>query len=121
MTKRSHLRSYSLFVLLAVAIVVASVGQAVSETKGGLNVTLAMSPPTNGSFYVVGEKASVAVTLRDASGKSLTKGDMNTLGLYMYGPQDPLKTVTTVKLLKASTDRSKRPHHFIDLLADKRA
>jgi hypothetical protein len=44
--------------------------------------------------------------------------DFSTLNLYMYGPQDPMKTVTAVKLLDASTDRAVRPHHYIDLKAD---
>jgi hypothetical protein len=44
--------------------------------------------------------------------------DFSTLNLYMYGPQDPMETVTAVKLLDASTDRSARPHHYIDLKTD---
>ncbi len=85
----------------------------------GMNVTLGVSKPANGKFLVKGEEATVTVTLKDRSGGSLTRDDFATLGLYMYGPQETTRTVTSVKLLNASTDRTKTPHHYIDLLTDK--
>ncbi|MBI4310767.1 MAG: hypothetical protein HY681_03205 [Chloroflexi bacterium] len=82
----------------------------------GMNVTLAVSKPANGTHFVAGEKPTVTVTLKDKDGAPLTKGDFATLNLYMYGPQETNKTVTAVKLLGATTDRTKTPHHYIDFL-----
>jgi OmcA/MtrC family decaheme c-type cytochrome len=45
----------------------------------------------------------------------LGRADFSSLNLYMVGPQDPARTVTALKMLNASADRSKRPHHYIDL------
>ncbi|MBI4300023.1 MAG: hypothetical protein HY677_02730, partial [Chloroflexi bacterium] len=86
--------------------------------KTGLGVTVAVSTPANGSFFVAGERAVVTVTLKDDSGAALIRDDFATLGLYAYGPQETTKTVTASKLLNATTDRSKTPHHYIDLLKD---
>lgn len=87
-------------------------------TDTGMDVTVSMSKPANGTHFTTGEKATLTVTLKDKFGNSLTKDDFATLNLYIYGPQDPTKTVTAVKLLKAETDRAKTPHHYIDLLKD---
>jgi len=87
-------------------------------TDTGINVTLEISKPTNGTHLVAGEKATVTITLKDKLGGALTKDDFATLGLYMYGPQETTKTVTAVKLLNATTDRTKTPHHYIDLLTN---
>ncbi|MBF8267742.1 MAG: hypothetical protein HW388_1250 [Dehalococcoidia bacterium] len=81
-----------------------------------LDVTLAVSAPANGTHLVVGERATVTVTLKDQLGRALTPADFATLGLYMYGPQETTKTVTAVKLLNATADRAATPHHYIDLL-----
>ncbi len=87
----------------------------------GMNVTVALSRPANGTHLVAGERATVTVTLKDKLGGSLTKADFATMGLYIYGPQETLKTVSAVKLLNATADRTKTPHHFIDLLTDTNA
>lgn len=87
-------------------------------TDKGMNVTVELSKPANGTHLAAGEKMVVTVTLKDKLGASLTKDDFATIGLYMYGPQETTKTVTAVKLLNATTDRTKTPHHFIDLLTD---
>ena len=89
-----------------------------AEADAGLGVTVSLSRPGNGAFLVPGERAGVAVTLKDKSGISLTRADFATLNLYAYGPQETTKTVTAVKLLNATADRSKTPHHYIDLLKD---
>ncbi|MDO8690997.1 MAG: hypothetical protein Q7R39_13465 [Dehalococcoidia bacterium] len=81
-----------------------------------LNVTVSLSTPSNGSFFVAGEQAEVTVLIKENSGKPLTRADIATLGLYAYGPQETTKTVSAVKLLNATTDRTKTPHHYIDLL-----
>jgi hypothetical protein len=82
----------------------------------GINVNLEMSKPANGSFFVAGEKGVITVTLQDTFGDAISIDDFSTLNLYIYGPQETTKTVTAVKMLNASTDRSQRPHHYIDLL-----
>lgn len=93
-------------------------GPVAPGTDTGMNVTVEVSKPANGTHLVVGDKATITVTLKDQFGNSLSKDDFATLNLYMYGPQDPTKTVTAVKLLNATTDRTKTPHHYIDLLKD---
>lgn len=84
----------------------------------GLNATLAISRPANGTNFVAGERIVVTVTLKDKLGGSLTKAQMGTLALYTYGPQEPTKAVAAVKLLNATTNRSATPHHYIDLLTN---
>ncbi|MBM2832674.1 MAG: hypothetical protein HW414_1726 [Dehalococcoidia bacterium] len=84
----------------------------------GMNVTLEVSKPPKGTFLKTGDRATVTVTLKDNFGNPLTKDDFATLSLYMYGPQETTRTVTAVKLLNATTDRTKTPHHYIDLLTN---
>lgn len=93
-------------------------GPAAPGTDTGMNVTVTVQKPANGQFLAVGEKSLVTITLKDKNGVSLTRDDFATLGLYMYGPQESTKTKTAAKLLNASTDRTKTPHHYIDLLKD---
>ncbi|MBI2909577.1 MAG: hypothetical protein HYX92_18195 [Chloroflexi bacterium] len=93
-------------------------GQAAPAAAAGVNVSVSPSSPGNGTHFVAGEKVEVRVTLGDGSSSPLTKKDFATLNLYAYGPQEMSKTVTAVKLLNATTDRSKTPHHYIDLLTD---
>jgi len=93
----------------------------VSVTSGdaiglkGWSVLLRVSAPANGNFFVTGESPVVTVTILDTMAQGLSRPDFSTFSLYMFGPQDPLKTVTAAKLLNATTDRTKTPHHFIDL------
>lgn len=84
----------------------------------GIDVDLSVSSPSNGSYFNAGERAVITVVLNDEFGSPMTKDEFSGLGLYMYGPQEPTKTVTAVKLLNASTDRSARPHHYIELTTD---
>ncbi|MBI4236057.1 MAG: hypothetical protein HY688_01700 [Chloroflexi bacterium] len=86
-------------------------------TDTGMQVAMSLSKPANGSHLVAGEKATVTVTLKDKFGAPLTRDDFATLSLYMYGPQETSKTVTAVKLLNATADRTKTPHHYVNLLA----
>ncbi len=87
-------------------------------TDTGMDVTVTVSKPANGTHFVTGEKAVLTVTLNDKFGGALTKADFATLNLYLYGPQETSKTVTAVKLLNATSDRTKTPHHYIDLLTN---
>ena len=92
----------------------------VSQAEGisalnGWTVLLKVSPPANGAYFVAGESPVVTVTILDTFAQGLGRTDFSSLSLYMYGPQDPRQTVTAVKLLNASTNRSTRTHHYIDL------
>ena len=79
------------------------------------SVTVQISTPDNGLFFTPGEKPVVTLTLWDEMNRGLTSGDFSTLRLYMHGPEEPQLTYTPVKLIKAESDRSVRPHHYIDL------
>lgn len=86
-------------------------------TEMGMNVIMSLSKPANGTHFVAGEKATVTVTLKDKFGAPLTRDDFATLNLYAYGPQETSKTITAVKMLNATTDRTKAVHHYVNLLA----
>lgn len=86
----------------------------VAELKGW-NLLLQVSAPANGQYFVPGEGPVVTVTILDTMLQGVSRADLSTLNLYLHGPQDPQLTVTASKLLNAVTDRSKRPHHYIDL------
>jgi len=108
MSRRQWSSSRTLRIAVVLAIVtVASAAQAAGITP----ITLNVSAPANGSYFVVGEKPAVSVTLP----AGVSKSDFSSLSLYLYGPQETNKTVTAVKLLNASSDRAARPHHYIDL------
>jgi OmcA/MtrC family decaheme c-type cytochrome len=93
---------------------IVSEAEGITELKGW-TIRLQSSTPANGAFFVAGESPIVTVTILDTFAQGITRADLSSLNLYMYGPQDPRQTVTAVKLLNASTDRSKNPHHYIDL------
>lgn len=93
---------------------VVSENDGIAELKGW-TVSATVSAPANGLYFVQGERPVVTVTLLDTFEPHLTPYEFSTLNLYLYGPQDPQKTVTAVKLLNASTNRAVRPHHYIDL------
>ncbi len=78
------------------------------------SIALSVSAPANGTHFVAGEKPVITMTLP----AGISKGDLATLGLYLYGPQETTKTVTAAKLLNASTDRAAKPHHYVDLLTN---
>jgi len=78
-------------------------------------VAARISTPPNGTHFVAGDAPWVIVTLQDDAGSPVTLADLSRCNLYVYGPQDQSLTTTAVKLLRASTDRNARPHHYIDL------
>ncbi|MBI4564699.1 MAG: hypothetical protein HY716_08435 [Planctomycetes bacterium] len=86
-----------------------------------LSASLAISQPANGTHFVMGEQAVVTVIVKDQYDKAFSLSDLSQLSLYVYGPQETTKTMTAVNLLNASTDRSQRPHHYIDLLTNPEA
>ncbi len=59
----------------------------------------------------------LTITLKDQFGKPFNRADdFSQLRLMLAGPQETVDTVTAVKLLKSSDDRSKSEHHYIDLI-----
>ena len=89
----------------------------IAELKGW-TVLAKVSPPPNGLFFAPGDRPVVTVTILDTFAPGLKREAFSSLALYMYGPQDPEYTITPARLLNASTDRSARPHHYIDLITD---
>jgi hypothetical protein len=83
--------------------------------QNGPGVSVSVSAPPNGTHFVADDRPWVVAVLNDDSGNPLTLEDLSTANLYMYGPQNQALTTTAVGLLRASTDRNARPHHYIDL------
>ena len=81
----------------------------------GTGVSVRLSAPANETHFLPGEAPWVTVVLNDDAGNPLTLGELSTANLYLYGPQAQNVTTTAVALLRASTDRNARPHHYIDL------
>ena len=97
------------FIAVIAILTVRSIGQLGEE-----EILLSMTEPTNGSYFTIGESPQIMVLLP----YQFTPDDYSQLRLYIYGPQDPTKTKTAIKLLNASADRSVKTHHYIDLLKD---
>ena len=88
--------------------------ETIAELKGWTYL-VQVSAPANQSHFVVGERPVITVTILDNFAQGITRASFGTLNLYLYGPQDPLLTTSASKLLNANTDRTKTPHHYIDL------
>lgn len=88
--------------------------ETIAELKGWTYL-VQVSKPANDSFFVAGESPVITVTILDNFAQGITRDSFSGLNLYLHGPEDPRLTKTAVKLLNASTDRSARPHHYIDL------
>jgi len=85
-------------------------------TSRQLVAKLEVSKPANGTHFVAGEQPTISVTLKDQFGKPFNRSDdFAQLRLAVAGPQETQDTVTAVKLLKSTSDRSKAEHHYIDL------
>lgn len=99
------------FVAALIILTFGSVGQvAEHETL----ITMTVSEPVNGTHFVVGERPVITITLPPQN----VREDYSQLRFHVYGPQETTQTKTAVKLLNASTDRSARPHHYLDLITD---
>ena len=85
----------------------------------GLNVTLKLSTPQNGSFFTVGERADLIIQFTNRCGSSLHAADLGTANLYLSGPRLGTSTRTAIKLLNCITDRNAadHQHHMINLRA----
>ncbi|MDP2661813.1 MAG: hypothetical protein Q8R28_13880, partial [Dehalococcoidia bacterium] len=85
-----------------------------------LNLTVAVSRPANGTYFVAGEAPVLTITMKDQLGKGFDRAnDFSQLRLMLAGPQETIETTTAVKLLKTSADRTQAEHHYIDLKANK--
>ena len=93
---------------------VLSAGETIAELKGW-TLLPKVSTPANGVYFAVGESPVVTVTILDNSAMGVARADFSTLNFYLSGPMDPKKTVSAINLMGASVDRSKNPHHYIDL------
>ena len=93
-------------------------GLAAGETAG-VNVTLTLSTPQNGSFFAGGERADLTIQFTNRCGSTLHAADLGTANLYLSGPRLGTTTRTAVKLLNCITDRNAadRQHHMINLRA----
>lgn len=88
--------------------------ETIAELKGWTYL-VQVSAPANKTHFVAGEAPVITVTILDNFAKGITRDTFSTLNLYMNGPQDPKLTVAALKLLNATGDRTKTPHHYIDL------
>lgn len=88
--------------------------ETVAELKGW-TIRVSVSTPANGTHFVQGERAKIIVKILDSWGSGITRSDLSSLALYMHGPQEPSLTQTPAELMNATRDRTKTPHHFIDL------
>ncbi len=88
--------------------------ETIAEVKGW-SYLVQVSAPANQSHFLAGESPVITVTILDNFAQGITRGSFSSLNLYMHGPEDPSLTKTAVKLLNATTDRTKTPHHYIDL------
>ena len=93
---------------------VVSENETIVELKGW-TIRVEVSAPSNSLYFVAGESPVVTLRILDNFAQGVTRDDLSTLNLYLYGPQDPRLTKTASKLLNASTNRAARPHHYIDL------
>jgi hypothetical protein len=97
-------------------------GLAPGETIG-LNATVSLSAPANGSYFAAGERPVIAVRFRDNCGRTLAPSDLGTANLYVSGPRLGALTRTAAKLLNCVVDRAAadRQHHYINLRTPKLA
>ena len=91
-------------------------GPIVLGVERQLNATITVSQPANGTHFVAGEQAVLTITLKDQVGGAFDRAeDFSQLRLMLAGPQETTQTVTAVKLLKTTADRSQPIHHYTDL------
>jgi hypothetical protein len=81
----------------------------------GLTVSLTISSPKNGSFFVAGEQPVATIRFSNSCGP-LSAAQLGTANLYLYGPRDASAT-TAERLLNCVVDRgaSDGQHHYVNL------
>lgn len=75
---------------------------AVGQTPG-VTASISVSRPGNGQYFVTGEQPLLTISFVDYCGQPLLPANMTTAKLFVYGPRDPLQTVTNMDLLLNST------------------
>jgi OmcA/MtrC family decaheme c-type cytochrome len=71
-----------------------------SCTQGPLSAQVAVSSPTNGSFFLVGDQPVVTITFTNACGQTVPPSALgSTADFFVVGPRSPVQTVTAYKLL----------------------
>ena len=69
----------------------------------GVRASLSVSSPSNGQFFVEGEQPVLTIYFVNTScGQLIEPAQLTTAELMVYGPRDPLKTVTNMDLLLGS-------------------
>jgi OmcA/MtrC family decaheme c-type cytochrome len=66
-----------------------------------VSAAVAVSSPTNGSFFVAGERPVVTITFTNGCGKVPPASLGSTADFFVVGPRSPLQTVTAYKLLNS--------------------
>jgi OmcA/MtrC family decaheme c-type cytochrome len=67
---------------------------------GGFAATVALSSPTNGHYFVAGDRPVVTITFADACGQTVPPASLgSTADFFVVGPRSPLQTVTAYNLL----------------------
>lgn len=89
-------------------------GLAGGQTRG-VFAAIKASAPSNGMFFVAGERAVLTITLKDRCGKSYAPAELASPTLYLHGPRAGLVTTTACGMLNCVTDRAVTGHHRIDL------
>ncbi|MBI2918255.1 MAG: cytochrome c3 family protein [Chloroflexi bacterium] len=81
-----------------------------------LSLAVAVSKPANGTHFVAGEAPTLTITVKDQQGKGFNRADdFSQLRLMAAGPIETADTITPVKLLKTTADRTQAIHHYVDL------
>lgn len=69
----------------------------------GVRASLSVSSPSNGQFFVEGDQPVLTIYFVNTScGQLIEPAQLTTAELMVYGPRDPLKTVTNMDLLLGS-------------------
>jgi OmcA/MtrC family decaheme c-type cytochrome len=69
-----------------------------SPATPSLSAALAISSPANGSFFTTGERPVITISFSDP-GTTIPVSALAQAELFVYGPREPLLTVTNVDLL----------------------
>lgn len=87
----------------------------------GLEVSLQISSPQNGQYFVTGERPELTIKLADRCGRLFKASALGTANLYLSGPRG--LEARTAKALNSVADRAAadRQHHYIKLSGPKYA
>jgi hypothetical protein len=97
-------------------------GTTIPGADAGLAVTLTVSAPANGQYFVAGEQPVLTIQFANPSG-GLQASTLGTANLYLYGPRLGSLTTTDCGMLNCVAVRSTPDggpldqHHYINLAA----